>query len=241
MKTIPLLCLFSISSLTFATSPIGPTDLLNPAAWKDHGEWSEAATVEGSATEKKWESLVEGEGIFYNGALGKTTNVVSEEAYGDVEVFVEFMIPKSSNSGIYFMNRYEVQILDSFGKADGDLKNDDCAGIYERWDDSKEKKEEKGYEGTAPSSNASTAPGTWQTFRILFRAPRFDAEGKKTENARFVRVEHNGTVVHENVEVTGPTRGGAGGDEVATAPFKVQGDHGPVAFRQFLVTPRNWE
>src|SRR5690606_13008133 len=107
--------------------------------------------------------------------------------------------------------------------------------IYERWDDSKPEGS-KGYEGTPPSTNACSAPGTSQTFKIKFRAPRFDAAGQKIENARFIRVEHNGVVIHEDVEVTGPTRGGAEG-EVAAAPLVVQGDHGPVAFRKFVVRP----
>ena len=47
------------------------------------------------------------------------------------------MIPKSSNSGIYLMGRYEIQILDSYGKPDNGLSFSDCGGVYERWDDSK--------------------------------------------------------------------------------------------------------
>jgi hypothetical protein len=52
--------------------------------------------------------------------------------------------------------------------------------------------------------NASLPPGQWQSFDITFRAPRFDSTGKKTENARFVKVVHNGKVIHENEEVTAP-------------------------------------
>ncbi|MEM6916045.1 MAG: DUF1080 domain-containing protein, partial [Verrucomicrobiota bacterium] len=196
--------------------------------------------VKGSEMEKKWDSVQAGEGILYNGKEGKTSNMRTVESFGDVELYAEFMIPKSSNSGIYFMERYEIQILDSFGKPDKDLKHGDCAGIYERWDETKEKNEEKGFEGTPPSTNASGAPGSWQTYRIHFRAPRFDADGNKIENARFLRVEHNGTLVHENAEVTGPTRGGQSG-EIAEASLKIQGDHGPIAFRKLVVTRMSWE
>ncbi|MDF1656910.1 MAG: DUF1080 domain-containing protein [Verrucomicrobiales bacterium] len=214
-----------------------PLDLLPLSGWKEIGEWAHASAIEGSSTEKKWKSVTEGDAILYNGDPGKTTNIVSNALHGDVELVAEFMIPKSSNSGIYFMNRYELQILDSFGKSDEEPKHGDCAGIYQRWDDTKEKKEDKGFEGTPPSTNASTAPGTWQTYKIIFRAPRFDGDGNKTENARFVSVEHNGTLVHEDAEVTGPTRGGIGGKEVSSAPLKIQGDHGPIAFRKLTVTP----
>lgn len=235
-STLFLSIILSLGAVLPATAA-DPVDLLPLSQWKMLGKWAHASEVVGSATEKKWDSVTEGEGILYNGQDEKTTNIVSKASHGDVEMRVEFMIPKGSNSGIYFMNRYEVQILDSFGKTEEELKHGDCAGIYQRWDDSKAEKKDKGFEGTAPSSNASTAPGTWQTFRIVFRAPRFDNEGTKTENARFVLVKHNGTTMHENVEATGPTRGGTGGDEVSSAPLKIQGDHGPVAFRKLTITP----
>ncbi len=220
---------------TLAENPPQGFQLVDLSAWKETGEWALASDVQGSSQEKKWKSVTPGKGILYNGASGKTLNIVSKQSHGDAEIEVEFMIPKASNSGIYLMSRYELQILDSYGKADNAISVHDCGAIYERWDDSKPEGS-KGYEGTPPSTNACSAPGTWQTFKIKFRAPRFDAAGKKIENARFIRVEHNGVVIHEDVEVTGPTRGGAEG-EVAAAPLVVQGDHGPVAFRKFVVRP----
>lgn len=228
---VPALLL--LASAVSAESPPEPLQLVDTAAWTETGEWAIAGEVQGSTQEKKWKSVTPGTGILYNGAEGKTLNIASKGAHGDAEIEVEFMIPKSSNSGLYLMSRYEIQILDSYGKADNAITVHDCGAIYERWDESKPEGS-KGYEGTPPSTNASSAPGTWQTYKIQFRAPRFDAEGKKTENARFIRVEHNGVVIHEDVEVTGPTRGGAEG-EVASAPLIVQGDHGPVAFRKLLV------
>jgi len=215
-----------------------PVDLIGLDAWEETGEWALAGSVAGSAVEKAWESIEPGEGILYNGADGETSNPVSKVRHGDVEIEAEFMIPKSSNSGLYLMQRYEVQILDSYGKPDSELKIHDAGAIYERWD---EDRDPKGYEGTPPATNASGAPGTWQNFRIVFRAPRFDAAGEKTENARFIRVELNGTLVHEDVEVTGPTRGGLEGPEAAVAGLKVQGDHGPVAFRKLRLVPMDFD
>ena len=83
----------------------------------------------------------------------------------------------------------------------------------------------------SPRVNASRPPGQWQTYDITFRAPRFDAAGKKTARARFVKVVHNGQVVHENVDASGPTRASIADDEKAVAPLTLQGDHGPVAYR----------
>ncbi len=191
--------------------------------------WTVVKSAAGDPDEKKWASLEPGTGVLVNGEAGKAGNLVTRFEHGDLEADIEFMIPKGSNSGIYFQGCYELQILDSFGKADDAISVHDCGAIYERWDESRDP---KGYEGTVPSTNASRAPGEWQRFHVVFRAPRFDAAGNKTENARFVKVEHNGRLIHENVEVTGPTRGG-NAKEAAKGPLRIQGDHGPVAFRKF--------
>lgn len=237
-----LLLLFPLlaSAVARAESPAEPLQLADLAAWTETGAWAMADEIQGSTQEKKWKSVKPGKAILYNGADGKTVNITSKGSHGDAEIEVEFMIPKSSNSGIYLMSRYELQILDSYGKADNAITVHDGGAIYERWDESKPEGS-KGYEGAPPSTNASSAPGTWQTYKILFRAPRFDSDGKKTENARFIRVEHNGVVIHEDVEVAGPTRGGAEGPEVASAPLIVQGDHGPVAFRKLVVKPTQFK
>ena len=89
--------------------------------------------------------------------------------------------------------------------------------------------------GEAPRTNSSKAPGDWQSFDIRFRAPRFDAAGKKMEKARFIQVIHNGTVIHENYELDGPTRASLDTPEAVKGPLMLQGDHGPVAFRNIRV------
>ncbi len=90
------------------------------------------------------------------------------------------------------------------------------------------KKASKGY---APRFNACRAPGLWQRLAIKFKAPRFDEQGKKIANARFVEVVLNGAIVQKDVEVTGPTRAAAFDDEKPSGPLMIQGDHGPVAIR----------
>src|SRR5206468_3222224 len=117
------------------------------------------------------------------------------------------------------------QIYDSYRVAKDQYPGVECGGIYPRWI------QEKNVEGTSPRVNASTPPGEWQSFDITFRAPRFDSQGKKVSNAKFVRVVHNGRVIHENVETSGPTRASRWDDEKSTGPVLLQGDHGPVAYR----------
>lgn len=179
-----------------------------------------------------------GRGILVNGVKGRTRHLFSLEEFGDVEAHIEFMVPKGSNSGVYFMGRYEIQVLDSFGKEEP--QHSDCGGIYQRWDPSRGQGKQ-GYEGRPPRVNASREPGRWQSFDVIFRAPRFDAEGNKIENARFVRVVHNGILVHREQEVTGPTRAAAFRDEKTTGPLMIQGDHGPVAYANIWMRKLNDE
>ena len=199
-------------------------DLLEPDSWQeDLGEWVRAASVSlepDDTTRLFWE---EGEQVWVNGPDGKTVDLHSSTEHGDVELHIEFMVSKGSNSGVYLQSRYEIQIFDSWGVKEP--KFSDCGGIYQRWENG------EGFEGQAPSVNASRPPGEWQSFDIVFRAPRFDASGKKTRNASFIKVIHNREVIHENVELTGPTRAASFQAEAPTGPLMVQGDHGPVAFK----------
>ena len=194
-----------------------------PANWNIVGRVATSPTSEGASRTEA------GQGILFNQPTEDARgNLFTEWEHGDLELELDFLMPKGSNSGIYLQGRYEVQLFDSWGKRVP--QHSDAGGIYERWDETRPEGEE-GYEGRPPRVNASRAPGLWQHYKILFEAPRFDAQGEKISNARFVRVEHNGVVIHENVEVTGPTRAAAFEDEQPTGPLMFQGDHGPVAFR----------
>jgi hypothetical protein len=165
-----------------------------------------------------------------NSLTGRTVNLVTEEKFGDVELYLEFMLSKGSNSGVYLQGLYEIQIFDSHGSTEA-MKTSDCGAVYHRWIDG------KGVGGSAPSRNASRRPGEWQSFYIWFQAPRFNAGGGKTQNARFIRVLHNGLSVQENVEVDGPTRAHMNLTEAPLNPIMLQGDHGPVAFRNIYIRP----
>jgi sugar phosphate isomerase/epimerase len=132
------------------------------------------------------------------------------------------------------MGRYEIQVFDSYGVKKSQYAGIECGGIYQRWDESKSP---KGFEGHSPRVNASLPPGQWQTFDVIFRAPRFDDTGRKVANARFEKVVHNGVVVHADVELTGPTRASTYNDEKPKGPLMLQGDHGPVAYRNIRIEP----
>jgi hypothetical protein len=94
------------------------------------------------------------------------------------------------------------------------------------------------YGAAPPRVNACKPPGEWQKVVVDFVAPKFDANGKKTSSAKFVKVTLNGQVIQENAAMKGPTPGGVTGKEAAAGPIMFQGNHGPVAYRNIRVTPR---
>ena len=156
------------------------------------------------------------------------SDLTSKKEYGDCYAHVEFREPVDAdghtlgegNSGIGFQGRYEVQILDSYGK---NPENTSCGAFYSQ---------------KAPLVTASKKPNEWQTYDIIFRAPRFDADGKQTEKARATVIQ-NGIVVQNNEEFNGPTgiQYGENKGEVKTGPLIIQGDHDPVQFRKIWVVP----
>jgi hypothetical protein len=205
------------------------------SGWKGQDGPHEWFTTRGVRWERllgptKLFGLPEPAGTILNGPNGRTKNLVTEEKFGDVELYLEFLVPKGSNSGVYLHGLYEIQIFDSYGSSEP-VKTSDCGGVYHRWIDN------KGVGGSAPSRNASRRPGEWQSFQIWFQGPRFNSEGRKTENARFVRVLHNGLVVQNNVELEGGTRAHMPHAEAPANPLMLQGDHGPVAFRNIYIRP----
>ncbi|MBK1876278.1 family 16 glycoside hydrolase [Pelagicoccus mobilis] len=171
-------------------------------------------------------STSDGSGILLNQNDDKTKDhIVSRLEHGDIEISLEVMMPRGSNSGLYLQGRYELQLLDSWGVKNPSFA--DIGGIFRNW----EEEPEKAFRGIAPRSNAAKAPGLWQTLHLLFRAPQFDSNGNKIANARFDFVDLNGIRIHQNIEVPRLTGGPISHDEVAKGPIMIQGDHGPVAFR----------
>ncbi len=156
--------------------------------------------------------------------------------HGDIKLELEVMLPKGSNSGIYFQGRYELQLKDSWGVVNP--KVSDMGGIHNNW----ESAPDKIFRGIPPLSNASKAPGLWQTLKVHFQAPRFNDKGEKIAHAKFVSVVLNGVVIHSNVEVPHYTGGPIEKNEVAKGPLMIQGDHGPVAIKNVayqLLEPSN--
>lgn len=167
-----------------------------------------------------------GKGILLNlNSEGKRSNLVTTLTHGDIELELDVMLPKGSNSGLYLQGRYEVQLYDSWGVIHPAMS--DIGGIYRNW----ESDPAKSYMGKAPDANAAKAPGLWQHLKIMFLAPRFNAQGEKIQNAKLISVELNGVKIHDHVEIPKPTGGPVENNEVPMGPIMIQGDHGAVAIR----------
>lgn len=161
-------------------------------------------------------------------ATPKGGDVSTRAEFGDCILHVEFKPVTdangkaigSGNAGVGLQGRYEVQMMNSYG-AKPEAHN--CASLY----------------GQKAARVAACKPPTeWQTFDIVFRAPRFGPNGEVTEKAR-VTVFHNGLLVQNNEEFAGPTgiqyeqfKG-----EAKTGPIVLQGDHDPVQFRNIWIVP----
>ena len=148
----------------------------------------------------------------------------SKETFGDFTLHIEFYLPYKpyargqgrGNSGFYAQGRYEVQVLDSFGL---EGKDNECGGIYSVKD---------------PEMNMCFPPLQWQAYDVDFTAAKFDAEGKKTANAR-ITVKHNGVVIHQDVEIDHATTASPMKEGAEQGPIYLQ-DHGnPVRYRNIWV------
>jgi hypothetical protein len=158
-------------------------------------------------------------------ATPNKTDISSKQEFGDCYLHVEFREPLEGggNSGVGMQGRYEVQILNSYGKQP---EAHGCGSLYSQ---------------TPPKVVASKPAGQWQTYDIFFRAPRFDANQKVVENAR-VTVYQNGVLIHENAEFHGPTgiQYDLYKDEAPKGPIVLQGDHDAVQFRNVWVVPAEY-
>jgi|ETNmetMinimDraft_26_1059896.scaffolds.fasta_scaffold04189_4 hypothetical protein len=150
----------------------------------------------------------------------------SKRLFQDHFVHIEFRTPYKpfargqgrGNSGVYLQQRFEVQVLDSFGL---EGKNNECGGLYSV---------------AEPKVNMCFPPLRWQTYDVEFKAPRWDENGKKVSNATLT-VHHNGVLVHDKVEVRGGTRSGRA-EGASAGPLYLQGHGNPVVYRNIWVIER---
>ena len=150
----------------------------------------------------------------------------SAKKFQNFSLHCEFFLPfkplgrgqDRGNSGVYLQDRYEVQVLDSFGLKG---ENNECGGIYTK---------------AKPTVNLCFPPLTWQTYDIDFTAAQYGADGKKTKNA-VATVRHNGVVVQDHQEIDGPTGGGKPETSMPGA-IQLQGHGNPVYYRNIWLVEK---
>lgn len=154
-------------------------------------------------------------------------DILSKQKFQNFTIHLEFLLPYRpeargqgrGNSGFYLVDHYEVQILDSFGL---DGVNNECGGVYTKAD---------------PRVNMCGPPLTWQTYDAEFTNAVRDADGNKVSNARLT-LRHNGVIVHENLEINGPTGGHRNEPEGTPGSLKLQGHGNPLQFRNIWIVPQ---
>ncbi len=243
----PALLVFALPALSFAAEPTPPAELPPATAtevWTPappivsvtaRGVPSDAVVLFDGKSLDAWESVktpgtpapwsIEGDAFV---VVPKSGAIRSKQKFGDVQLHLEFRTPSvvkgtgqgRGNSGLFFMELYEIQILDSHQNPT--YVNGQVASVYKQH---------------IPLVNASRTPGEWQTYDIVWVAPRFAADGKLLKPAR-VTVIHNGVLAQHDVELKGPTlhRGTPSYKaHAAKLPISLQ-DHGDLmGFRNIWV------
>ena len=154
-------------------------------------------------------------------------DIETKRSFGDCQLHLEFRSPAvvagegqfRGNSGVFFQNRYEVQVLDNYQNAT--YPNGQVGAVYKQH---------------IPLVNPMRPPGEWNTYDIIFTAPRFNSDGIRTSPG-YLTVILNGVLVQNHVEIQGTTEYIGLPKNVAhgPAPLRLQ-DHGdPVSFRNIWI------
>jgi hypothetical protein len=158
----------------------------------------------------------------------KTGSIQTKQGFGDCQLHIEWRTPSEvkgqgqgrGNSGIFLMNKYELQVLDSW---ENETYNNGQAGSI--------------YKQHIPLVNVSTPPGTWQTYDVIFTAPRFNADST-LQTPAYMTVIQNGVLIQNHVELKGPTE--YIGKPIykyhdAKLPLGLQNHGNPVSYRNIWI------
>lgn len=173
-------------------------------------EWDQPIELFNGKDLSGWKALGENQWVVQNGILTSPrsgANLISEQEFTDFKLHVEFRYQKGSNSGVYLRGRYEAQIEDS--PKDAHPSSVLFGGIY-------------GF--LTPSEMAALGPDQWQTFDI-------------TLVGRMITIVANNKTIICNQEIPGITGGALDSREGEPGPIYIQGDHGPIEFREIIITP----
>ena len=205
-----------------ATPAAPPSDAIVLFDGKDLSQWVSQSAAGGPAP---W---VVADGVAT--VKPNSGGIQTKQAFGSCQLHIEFATPSvvegnsqgRGNSGVFLMNNYELQILDSYQNRT--YFHGQAGAIYKQH---------------APLVNASRKPGEWQAYDVVFHAPKFDADGKLIQRATFT-VFHNGVLTHEKKEILGPSAHRTVAKEKEydrKGPIRLQ-DHGnPTRYRNIWIRP----
>jgi hypothetical protein len=150
----------------------------------------------------------------------------TRDEFDAFSLHIEFRLPfkpnasdmERGNSGMYIQNRYELQMLDSFGLPP---QIDGCGALFDM---------------KPPRLNMTFPPLSWQTYDVVFEGPTFNDAGEKIDKARMT-VRHNGVVIHDDVALPHGTGSWVGKGEVESGPILLQDHHNPVRYRNIWLVP----
>jgi len=200
------------------------------------GAPSDAVVLFDGTSVAHWRSATDGTAVKwqlrdgYLEVVPKTGDIVTREGFGDCQLHLEWATPAvvkgegqgRGNSGVYLMQRYEVQVLDSYQNKT--YYHGQAGAVYKQY---------------APLVNASRPPGEWQSYDIIFKSPKFDEQGRVIERARLT-VLHNGVLIQNNVELYGSTFDKAPAlyiAHAAKAPLQLQNHGDSVRYRNIWIRP----
>jgi hypothetical protein len=153
---------------------------------------------------------------------------ISKKVFTNFTLHIEFLLPfkplgrgqDRGNSGVYLLDRYECQVLDSFGLKG---ENNECGGFYQQ---------------AKPLVNMCFPPLTWQTYDFDVSAAKWDDSGKKVKNT-VVTLKHNGVLIHDKLELTRETPGGGMKEVPKGGGLQLQGHGNPVFYRNIWIVPKS--
>ena len=193
-----------------------PSDAIVLFDGKDLSQWRG-----GNGQPARWEVK---DGVM---TVNQTGSITTTNSFGDCQLHVEWATPAEvkgegqgrGNSGIILQGRYEVQVLDSY--INKTYFNGQAGAVYNQY---------------APLVNACRKPGEWQTYDIIFHAPRFDDQGGVLKPGT-VTVLQNGILVQDHVEIKGPTaqKPPKYRPHPLKQPLSLQDHHTPVRFRNIWI------
>lgn len=209
------------------TLPMNNISLMDVSEFKLTGEnWKIANNIQSNYDSEADIKVIEGKGVLFNQPSSENNEqIITNLEHADIELKFEFLLPKGSSSAIYFHSRYELPLIDAWHIASVNRSN------YPKLNSGNIRAVQVREDITDLQLDAAFAPGLWQEYHVLFRAPKFDSEGNKIQNAKFEWIRYNGKLVGENIELTGVSESAIAENEVRKASLMFKGDGGSVAYR----------